>query len=187
MKIGNSLRSRAGFTLIELLVVFFIIGIVGGALFNNYRQGASGALLRVAAQDLSSGIRRAQSAALSGQLYQGSYMRDYRVFITNSGTSFKICATSFSDVNINYCPNKIIESVELPRGVKVSDLNLGSIGTVSKADIVFPVPYANPSFVYGASALTDSTNILTIYLQNASGNTDSVFIQPISGRIEVED
>lgn len=65
---GRRGRRQGGFTLIEMLISLAIFAVVTAFVTANFRVGRQGDELRIASQLAASAVRRAQTAALAGQV-----------------------------------------------------------------------------------------------------------------------
>ena len=67
-----SASTNKGFTMIEVLVVVFIIALMSGIIFSNYRQGGQQFALQRAAHKLALDIRRVEEMAMSAKEFEGA-------------------------------------------------------------------------------------------------------------------
>jgi prepilin-type N-terminal cleavage/methylation domain-containing protein len=95
------MKSAAGFTLIEMLISLSIFGIITGFVMANFRAGSQSDELRASSLIVAGVIRRAQTAALTGET--AHFCRD------EAGTDGRIC-NSNADCGTGTCVN------DVPRG-----------------------------------------------------------------------
>jgi len=112
-----------GFTLIELLTSIFIIIVIAGVVFANYRQGGQQFALQRSANKLAQDIRRAQAMAMGAKEYQGSVPPRYGVELTTTNQNYYIL---FADINDNGTyqsnPDLEVERIFLETGVRIAEL-----------------------------------------------------------------
>jgi len=128
----------AGFTLVEILVSIFIIILLSGIIFANYRAGGQQFALQRSANKLAQDIRRAQAMAMGAKEYQGSVPPRYGLeFTTATSTSYIL----FADQNDNGTyepPDNEVERITFEEGVSINELF--TIGPKTKLWIAFKPP-----------------------------------------------
>jgi hypothetical protein len=174
------MNDQKSFTLVELLVSIFIIILLTGIIFANYRQSGNQLALQRAAHKLALDIRRAEEMAMSAKEFQGMVPSGgYGLHFNQTDTYHYIL---FADCNGNfvYDPppalpcNGYSENVEgeigYAQGVYNCLLCYGSLGTV---DIVFIPPEPKVNFdpdesehIFGLM-IAGSSNVKKIYVNKA--------------------
>ncbi len=113
------------FTLVEILVSIFIIVLMAGIVFANYRQGGQQFALQRSANKLAQDIRRVQQMAMGASEYQGSVPPRYGVELTTTNPDYSIL---FADKNDNGTyqpspgPDVEVERIPLEEGVRIVEL-----------------------------------------------------------------
>jgi len=115
--------NEKSFTLVELLVSMFIIVLIAGVVFANYRQGGQQFALQRSVNKLAQDIRRAQAMAMGASEYQGSVPPRYGVEFTTDNPDYYIL---FADNNDNGTyqsnPDVEVEKIPLEEGVRIFEL-----------------------------------------------------------------
>jgi prepilin-type N-terminal cleavage/methylation domain-containing protein len=176
------IKKNSGFTLIEMLTVLFIVAIIWGVLWADFRTGGRNSDLRNAAEELVAILRQTQGSSLSGTVISSGPVSDLRLSLdTASNTEYKVCAGS------EMCASNILETIELPAEVYIADIMLEGEPSVftSKAQIIFVPPYGDIQFK-GDSFSAEQSKVLAVNLQNFAGGSLWIKINPISGRITYE-
>lgn len=121
----KQLSQELSFTLVEILVSLFIIVLLVGIVFANYRQGGQQFALQRSANKLAQDIRRTQQMAMGASEYQGSVPARYGVELTTTNPDYYIL---FADNNDNGTyqpspnPDVEVETIPLEEGVKIDGL-----------------------------------------------------------------
>ena len=156
-----------GFTLVELLVSIFIIILMSGIIFTNYRQSGQQFALQRSANKLAQDIRRAQQMAMSakecpaGTVCAGQVPPGYGIVLDKNWNTKKY--RLYADTNGNnefFNPNDpVIELIDLEREVLIKEIS----STYSSVSINFkpPDPEVTIKFNTGSSV---SETIITLAL-----------------------
>ncbi len=185
-----------GFTLIELLVVISIMGVLAGVIIANYAGQRSGRDLRIAANQLVTNIRKAQSYSLSSRTLNGTTPVQYYIlrFDTATNTQYYIQGM----YNVKTTPPRLqnAETINLPTGITVSNVDIIANGTQLSPSpscvlIAFQLPYArilnnsgcagNPPIVNSNDDYQKFINFIT----NNAGTTvtsDSLVVITLQGK-----
>lgn len=92
-----------GFTLAEIMVSIFIIMLLAGIIFTNYRQGGQQFALQRSANKLVQDLRSVEQMAMSAKEYNGvSPKGGYGIYFDNSAAGDKLHYILFADCNGNY-------------------------------------------------------------------------------------
>jgi type II secretory pathway pseudopilin PulG len=124
-----------GFTLVELLVSIFIIILISGIIFANYRVGGQQFALQRSANKLAQDIRRAQAMAMGAAEYAGcpaGYKYGYGIYLTTS-TNNKYILFADCDNGKDYdSPGEAVgDPIPLEAGVKIKTLSPSSPLTIT--------------------------------------------------------
>jgi len=138
-----------GFTLVEVVVSIFIIVLLAGIVFANYRQAGKQFALQRSASKLAQDIRRAEEMAMSAKEYNGinprggygmhfdktSSAKSYILFADCDGTNYQY------DPGGNPCNGlyEKIETINFEGEVKIFSLRSSGV-EVPSLDIVFTPP-----------------------------------------------
>lgn len=171
-----------GFTMIELLVSFFIIAMMSGLFLVNYSAITKRPALINAAQQVASDIRLVQEYSLGSKEFNGAIsaggwgMRFQSA--AGSNASYKI----FADINgdKDKSSNEEFLTINLPGGIKINQIIVGTAVTVTPVDMVFLPP--NPG-VYFSGATNPAINSAEIQLSD--GNTTKKVLVNYLGLIDV--
>jgi prepilin-type N-terminal cleavage/methylation domain-containing protein len=179
--------SKSGFTIIELMVVVSIMALLAGALVLNLAGQRAPRSLKIAQNEMVSNFRGTQSYTLSGRTFGVNESVQYYVLrFAANGTNYTIQAMYQNNIGIWKVSD--IQTVNLPSGVTISDLNITAGGTSvssSCALVFFQSPFAkiylnngcNPSPLpakpYTITDADDYKKILN-FITNAPGLTTSV-------------
>lgn len=199
-------QPRAGFTLVEMMVSLAIFAVVTGFTIANFRAGSQSDDLRIGQQLAASAVRRAQTAALGGELVsycaggaydnkicptagcgagqcqrgvpQGFGVRFMKAAPDNQKTIF------FADINGNraYDGGEEIRSDTLSssRKIGLSAIVLApSNGAPDSVDIVFVPP---KPVTYFNAANTDATVTLTLR-HTVTGSTKVISVNRVTGQV----
>jgi prepilin-type N-terminal cleavage/methylation domain-containing protein len=108
-----------GFTLVEVLTSLFIIVIISGIVFANYRQSGQQFALQRSANKLAQDIRRAQAMAMGAKEYSGSVPPGYG-FIVLAGWNdkkYRIYADTNGNGIFDDGVDTVVETMDLEKGV----------------------------------------------------------------------
>ena len=177
-KIQNTRRFRnsdLGFTLIELLIVAAMTAILTTIVTVNFRQLRSSQEVSTTASDLISKVREVQSQILTGKVVSGQAepADAYEIILTTGASSYRI------DWDINSLKNTL-ETVNLSTNVRLNQVyvNNAPVGAVT---LRITAPFGR--------ILADGSSNKVVKLdlsQVSSGNTKTVIIDGISGRMGLE-
>ena len=114
-----------GFTLVELLVSIFIIILMSGIIFANYRTGGQQFALQRSVNKLAQDIRRAQAMAMAAQEHSScpaSYKFGYGIYLTTGESGHYIL---FADCDNDKCydSGEMVEDINFEAGVKIKTLS----------------------------------------------------------------
>ncbi len=192
-----------GFTLIELLVVISMMGILASIIIANYAGQRSGRDLRIAANQLVTNIRKAQSYALSSRTLNGSIPVQYYIlrFDAASNTQYSIQGM----YNVKTTPPMLqnAETISLPTGITISKITVKGTQTAC-ALVAFQLPYAKIlnntactgapptvnsgddyqkfiNFITNNSATTVTTDFIVVITLQGSSGTSKVLINGLTG------
>ena len=187
MLLVKKFKSETGFTLIELVVSISIIALVSGIFLANYHSTNKQSELTMTAQKLVSDIRLAQSYGLGSKEYGGSVPSGgWGVHFdkVSSPDSYKIFADS--NGNMEYDVGEDDKSqggqtVNLPAGVRITEINTGSL--IDSVDITFLPPDPVTNIWDGAS----SYNIAQIKLEGETEGLTKIIVVNFFGLVEVID
>jgi prepilin-type N-terminal cleavage/methylation domain-containing protein len=93
---------QSGFTLIEMVTVLFIITMMSGLVFANYRSGNQQFALENEAYRLAQDLRKVQEMAMSSKEVAGLDPAGYGIYLSTSGLGYKIYADVSSPENNQY-------------------------------------------------------------------------------------
>jgi len=207
---GHSrLKIASGFTLIEMLISLGIFGVITGFVMANFRVGSQGDELRASSLLVAGVIRRAQTAALTGETTRfcrdesgndgqvcdddadcaaGTCINDaprggYGVHFETTETGKRLMI-GFVDTNGNgvYDATERFRSDNVSANIYVSVVALEPVTESSSLDILFVPPRPQVKF-------NNSTGepMATITLQHRSTNrTKIVTVNSISGQISAD-
>jgi type II secretory pathway pseudopilin PulG len=125
--------NEKSFTLIELLVSIFIIVLISGIIFANYRVGGQQFALQRSANKLAQDIRRAQAMAMGAAEYAGcpaGYKYGYGIYLTTS-TNNQYILFADCDNGKDYDSGEGVETIKLETGVKIKTLSPSSPLTIT--------------------------------------------------------
>jgi len=123
-----SASTNKGFTLVELLTSIFIIILLAGIIFTNYRQGGQQFALQRSANKLTQDIRRAQQMAMGASEHSicvgnPSYRRGWGIYL-NSGSPNQYILFADCDGDENYLGNDSnVENINFETGVTINNLS----------------------------------------------------------------
>lgn len=205
------LKQQKGFTIIELLVVIGIMGLMATLMVVQFNLTRSRRALNLAANELSTNIRKTQSYALSARDVAPSVPAKFYVlqFDFSQPSQYTILAV---DTNFNSRPT-LVENIKLDTDVVLnSQMSLveqpingfnGGVGTIthpSCIQVLFGLPFAR-TYIIGSSSCTTSyintakdpvalaalaNSRAVIYLNNTRGTTYYKYseINGLSGTIK---
>lgn len=113
------------FTLVEILVSIFIIVLMAGIIFANYRQGGQQFALQRSANKLAQDIRRAQQMAMGASERSScpaGYKYGYGIHLTTA-TNDQYILFADCDNGQNYNLGEGFEDIKFESGVKIKTLS----------------------------------------------------------------
>jgi len=183
-----------GFTLAEVMVSIFIIVLMSGIIFANYRVGGRQFALQRSANKLAQDIRRTQQMAMGavecpvanccGVATQTIPPRYGVQFINSSPDYYSYII--FADCNDNgkYEPSSnVVETINFEGGVRISDLSIGDPPT-SKTQLYITFKPPDPTIDMRTPADETST-IARIQLINPNNQTKTITVNS-AGLIEIQ-
>ncbi len=205
------LKQQKGFTIIELLVVIGIMGLMATLMVVQFNLTRSRRALNLAANELSTNIRKTQSYALSARNVAPSVPAKFYVlqFDFSQPSQYTILAV---DTNFNSRPT-LVENINLDTDVVLnSKMSLveqpingfnGGVGTITHPNciqVLFGLPFAR-TYIIGSSSCTTAyintakdpvalaalaNSRAVIYLNNTRGTTYYKYseINGLSGTIK---
>jgi len=145
-EIFNWASNENSFTLVEILVSIFIIILISGVIFANYRQTGQQFALQRSANKLAQDIRRVQQMAMSAKECQecgGGVPPGYGVILDENwdNKKYRLYADTNGDNGFFTPPDTIVEPpyIELEKGVIVKEISLPP-NTYSSVSINFKPP-----------------------------------------------
>ena len=173
------LKMKRGFTIIELLVSLGIFVIITTMVVANFRAGSRSDELKIAADALSSDLRRAQNMALAGQEVNGvTPTGGYGVYFDLGEPGHYII---FADANDNQ-KYDVGEDLSDGKIVLARDVRITGIQPLVTSSVVFKPP--KPTIYINGDA---AESILAVTIKHSlSGKEKKVVINRVSGRIDVE-
>lgn len=184
-------HKELSFTLVELLVSMFIIVLIAGVVFANYRQSGQQFALQRSANKLAQDIRRAQQMAMGAKECQecgGGVPPGYGVVLDKDWDTKKY--RLYADTNGNnefFNPNDpIVEPpyIELESGVIIKEISLPP-NTYSSVSINFRPPDPIMNIKYNVGPGGQSKTIITLALETDPNKTKNVEVNN-AGLIEVK-
>jgi prepilin-type N-terminal cleavage/methylation domain-containing protein len=174
-----------GFTLVELLVSIFIIVLISGIIFANYRVGGQQFALQRSANKLAQDIRRAQAMAMgaaecpAGTGCAGSVPPGYGIYLSQGNTNYLLYAdTNQAGGNQNYDGGDAsIDTINLEKGVEILSASPSSFS------INFKPP--DPTVTIRGSAGDVSTATITLALLTDTSKTKTITVNS-TGLIEIQ-
>jgi len=183
---------QKSFTLIEVLVSIFIIVLMSGIIFANYRQSGQQFALQRSTNKLALDIRRVQEMAMSAREFGGaiplggygihldeSYNQRYILFADCDGDyvydAIGTAPDCSSATQANPYPESIEGEIGFEKGVRICFSCFGAIGIM---DIVFTPPDPKVTF-------TPDVTEQTIWLTN-DGQTKKIYVNK-AGLIEIRE
>jgi len=160
---GNGASNEKSFTLVELLVSIFIIILMSGIIFANYRQSGQQFALQRSANKLAQDIRRAQQMAMGAKecaappasCPDGVPAGGYGVYINKSQDDryFIYADSNTAPGKRSYTSGEEIEEIPLEEGVYIKDF----IPSSANFSINFMPP--DPTVDIKDAAGTDKNNV----------------------------
>jgi type II secretory pathway pseudopilin PulG len=165
-------HKELSFTLIEILVSMFIIVLMAGIVFANYRQGGQQFALQRSANKLAQDIRRAQQMAMSaagcpaGTGCAGLIPPGYGIYVNQGNTYYILYAdTNPPEGNGNYNGgDTTIETINFESGVSILSANPSS----------FSINFKPPDPTINIRGAAGDVNEGTITLSIASGASKTI-------------
>jgi len=189
-RIQRSIKNGAGFTLAEILVSIFIIILLSGIIFANYRTGGQQFALQRSANKLAQDIRRVQQMAISasecepcGGIIPGT---GYGIALdTNWDTRrYRLYADTNGDNEFFTPQDTIIETIDLEKGIIIKQI--GTLPDTSpQVSINFKPPDPDTKIKYLPAQPSLNEGILTLALETNLNQTKTVKINK-AGLIEIE-
>jgi prepilin-type N-terminal cleavage/methylation domain-containing protein len=180
--LNSKISKCRGFSLIEVLVSLFIIILMSGIIFANYRAGGKQFALQRSANKLAQDIRRAQEMAMSasecptGTACAGQVPPGYGIYVNTGDTNYLLYAdTNPAGGDEDYGGDTLIETISLEQGVYIHLANPASFS------INFKPPDPNVNIAGGA--VNEGT--ITLAIQTDTSKTRIVKVNK-AGLIEVE-
>lgn len=207
--LGILLQGDGGFTLVEILVSIFIIALLSGIIFANYRSSGQQFVLQGAANKLAQDIRRVQQMAMSaeetnlggqvpaGQEFvpEGGYGIYFEEISPNSYIIFADCGDTpnrqyngsglvCGPANSEYTEH--IETIELEQGVNINNIQKEGGGAPDKIHITFVSPDPEVHIVPPAGAGGEPAWCEIILALTANPSKTKTIKVNKAGLIEVE-
>lgn len=168
--------NRKGFTLLEMIVVIVIISIMSVLTMSNYNSQKKAKEMQFSAQKIADSIRKAQNYSINIKKLEGYNVSGGYGIHFIPGNSFIIFLDDSVDSNKIYgFEDYVIETVDLPSGVNIENLNGGS---VSVADLVFEPPYGKVYMSFGG-VVQSPTPSLNVEIKK-SGESCPAFCKTVS-------
>ena len=182
-KIQNS--SNKGFTLLELTVVIAIISIMSAVVISGYGSYKNSKALSLGEKQITNDIRNIQGETYNILSADGTNFPEggYGIRFTEDSSNYVMFADNAVSPAL---PDKIynageeIETIELPKNIKVSNLKKdknGAISNPANVDIVFQPPYgkifidgdekSGGSFIKLEIEITNGTNTRIIEVNSS--------------------
>jgi prepilin-type N-terminal cleavage/methylation domain-containing protein len=195
-------EGRRGFTLVEVLVTLFIIVLISGIIFANYRQGGQQFALQRSASKLAQDIRRAQQMAMSaektnlgGQVPSGQEfvpVGGYGIYFDEGSPGSYIiyadCNENHQYTTGNVCVSdsypEHVETIELEKEVKINDIQKEGGGSPDKIYITF-IPPDPTTYIVPPSGVGAAWCEITLALKTDLSKTKIIKINK-AGLIEIE-
>jgi len=117
--------NEKSFTLVELLVSIFIIILMSGIIFTNYRVGGRQFALQRSANKLAQDIRRAQAMAMGAAEHAGcpaGYKYGYGIYLITTESGHYILFAD-CDNGEDYDSGEMVEDIKFEAGVKIKTLS----------------------------------------------------------------
>ena len=169
-----------GFTLLELTVVMAIIGIMSAVVISGYSGYKDSKALSLGEKQITNDIRNIQGKTYNILSTNGTNFPEggYGIRFTKDSSQYVVFANENPTVNKIYdAGDTIIETVELPKNIKVSNLKKNGSDATNPVDIVFQPPYgkifidgdekSGGSFIKLEIEITNGTNTKTIEVSSS--------------------
>ena len=177
--------SQPAFTLVEIIIVIGILVGLVSATIANYRTGSHQSQLRLAAQELATNIRLAQSYAIGSKDFVDPNGSDHTSQSPQGGWGVYASLDNPNyyqivvDLDNDHVVDKSFRQINLPNNVVIDQIEDNS-GTVN-AGIVFFKPPEPQTFINGQAG-----NQITFTLKDQVGATTSQVIVNFFGLVEVK-
>ncbi|MDD5043128.1 MAG: prepilin-type N-terminal cleavage/methylation domain-containing protein [Patescibacteria group bacterium] len=170
----NYFPNRSGFTLVELLVSITIFALMTMFVVVNFRAGQKQDFLNLGAEEISNNLKKAQTAAVAGELIEGVVPKGgYGLYFASDSTSYLYFADL--DGNFNYTAvDGVIAEYPLPKGVVINSENLS---------VVFDPP--RPKIYFNGSDIEAESEVM-IKHQDLPEAVKKIIINSVSGKIDLE-
>jgi prepilin-type N-terminal cleavage/methylation domain-containing protein len=168
----NLFRQQAGFTIMEMVTVIFIISLLSTIVIVDYGVANKKNNVILGAQNLISDVHRAQSYSLSGKNFGNSDI--WGIHLQTASTSYTLFTDVDGDGFRKGDNSENFQVVDLPKGVKIKNIDSGSSSTV-----VFIPP--SPITVISSSTISSST----ITISDLDNNNERKIKINIFGLVEV--
>ena len=182
-------KTQRGFTLFEMMVVITIMGILIVLFISRYQSGQDSTRLQLAAQQLISNIRLAQSMAISGvepavQSKVGGYAIMFNPHSPfDSFISYSLYLNTATNDPIYGCPSGIWalqNTYEFPAGINV---DITGMSCASGCPFIMYAPPEPRTCIDNGTAWQQDN--MTITLKSTSGKSMKVFVDRY-GKVEIQ-
>jgi type II secretory pathway pseudopilin PulG len=184
-------HKELSFTLIELLVSMFIIVLIAGIVFANYRQSGQQFALQRSANKLAQDIRRVQAMAMGAKECQecgGGVPPGYGVILDKNwdNKKYRLYADTNGDNEFFNPPDTIVEPpyIELEKGVIIKEISLPP-NTYSSVGINFKPPDPTVNIKFNIGSPGQSETIITLALATDLNKIKIVKVNK-AGLIEIQ-
>lgn len=159
-------KIELGFTLVEMLVSLFIIALLSGLVFANYRAGQKDRAVIVQAETMVNDIRSVQNKAINGVATDSQVPYGYGIYVRPSSSNvYKIFADNNNDQS--YQPSEAIETITLQQGVTIASSSSDPL------TVLFQPPFAIMYINGVASSVAGSASVT---LQNSNGSLQKTIV-----------
>jgi len=172
-------HKQAGFTIIEMMVVVSIIGLLSSITILNYNSVGRKSVVAMAAQNLASDVRKAQSYALNGKIV-GSNKGSWGIYF-NQDVDNRNSYRLFTDFNNDYKrdPNEDFQIIKLPKNVVIDFIST----SYSQSSVVYIPPDPKINITIND---TIQANVITIVLKDVDNIASSTVIINDFGLVDVQ-